>query len=149
MVDLCPVGSLLSKDFLHKARAWELDKTPSVCTGCSQGCNVTLDTRDNTVVRVRPRPNLEVNRYFMCDHGRANYRWMNRGDRIEAPLVRMNGDAGGHRLGYRAGSRARAGARRRAAARSTLASPRASTEALYLARRLLSRFDWTGGVSRS
>src|SRR5207249_3984080 len=24
VVDLCPVGSLLSKDFLHKARAWEL-----------------------------------------------------------------------------------------------------------------------------
>jgi anaerobic selenocysteine-containing dehydrogenase len=24
----------------------------------------------------------------MCDEGRMNYRWMNRGDRIEAPLVR-------------------------------------------------------------
>ncbi|HEY6224571.1 MAG TPA: 2Fe-2S iron-sulfur cluster-binding protein, partial [Gemmatimonadales bacterium] len=66
VVDLCPVGSLLSKDFLHKARAWELDKAASVCTGCSQGCNVTLDLRDNTVVRVRPRPNLDVNRYFIC-----------------------------------------------------------------------------------
>src|SRR6266536_2751626 len=30
VVDLCPVGSLLSKDFLHKARAWELDKTASI-----------------------------------------------------------------------------------------------------------------------
>ena len=27
VVDLCPVGSLISKDFLHKARAWDLDKT--------------------------------------------------------------------------------------------------------------------------
>ncbi len=92
VVDLCPVGSLLSKDFLHKARAWELDKTASICTGCSQGCSITLDTRDEVVVRVRPRPNLDVNRYFICDHGRANYRWMNRGDRIEAPLVRRDGD---------------------------------------------------------
>src|SRR6184192_3576700 len=92
VVDLCPVGSLLSKEFLHKARAWELDKTASVCTGCSQGCNVTLDTRDEVVVRVRPRPNLEVNRYFICDHGRMNYRWMNRGDRIEAPLVKRGGE---------------------------------------------------------
>src|SRR2546422_69659 len=92
VVDLCPVGSLLSKDFLHRARAWELDKTASICTGCSPGCNVTLDTRDNVVVRVRPRPNLEVNRYFICDHGRLNYRWMNRGDRIEAPLVRRDGE---------------------------------------------------------
>jgi NADH-quinone oxidoreductase subunit G len=88
VVDLCPVGSLISKDFLHKARAWDLDKTPSVCPGCSQGCNMMIDTRDNTVVRLRPRPNLEVNRHFMCDYGRADYRWLNRGDRIEAPLVR-------------------------------------------------------------
>jgi NADH-quinone oxidoreductase subunit G len=87
VVDLCPVGSLISKDFLHKARAWDLDKTASVCPGCSQGCNMMIDTRDNTVVRLRPRPNLEVNRHFMCDHGRSDYRWMNRGDRIEAPLV--------------------------------------------------------------
>ncbi len=88
VVDLCPVGSLISKDFLHKARAWDLDKTAGICTGCSQGCNTTIDTRDNTVVRLRPRPNLEVNRHFICDHGRMNYRWMNRGDRIEAPLMR-------------------------------------------------------------
>jgi NADH-quinone oxidoreductase subunit G len=42
VVDLCPVGSLLSKEFLHKDRVWDLDKTPSVCPGCTQGCNVTL-----------------------------------------------------------------------------------------------------------
>ncbi len=87
VVDLCPVGSLLSKDFLHKARAWELDKAASVCPGCSQGCNMTIDTRDGAVVRLRPRPNLDVNRHFMCDTGRADYRWMNRGDRVEAPLL--------------------------------------------------------------
>ncbi|HEX5385443.1 MAG TPA: 2Fe-2S iron-sulfur cluster-binding protein [Gemmatimonadales bacterium] len=94
VVDLCPVGSLLSKDFLHKARAWELDKTASVCPGCTQGCNMTVDTRDGVVVRLRPRPNLEVNRHFMCDHGRMDYRWMNRGDRIEAPLVRESSRQG-------------------------------------------------------
>jgi NADH-quinone oxidoreductase subunit G len=114
VVDLCPVGSLLSKDFLHKARAWELDKTASICTGCSQGCSITLDTRDEVVVRVRPRPNVDVNGYFICDHGRANYRWMNR-------ILR--------------------GASGKAVA---LVSPGASTEALSLAKRLLSAFEWTG-----
>jgi NADH-quinone oxidoreductase subunit G len=87
IVDLCPVGSLVSKDFLHKARAWDLDKSASICTGCTQGCNIMIDTRDETVVRLRPRPNLEVNRHFICDTGRADYRWMNRGDRVEAPLL--------------------------------------------------------------
>lgn len=88
VVDLCPVGSLVSKDFLHKARAWDLDKAASVCTGCTQGCNIMIETRDEAVVRLRPRPNLEVNRHFMCDTGRLDYRWMNRGDRSEEPLVR-------------------------------------------------------------
>jgi NADH-quinone oxidoreductase subunit G len=136
VVDLCPVGSLISKDFLHKARAWELDRTASICTGCAQGCNVTLDTRANAVVRVRPRPNPEVNRYFMCDHGRREYRWMNRGDRIEAPLV-----AGADGLAATDWDQALARAAqliRGAAGRAVvLASPGASTEALFLARRVL------------
>ena len=91
VVDLCPVGSLISKDFLHKARAWDLDKTASICPGCTQGCNIAIETRDDVVVRLRPRPNHEVNRHFMCDTGRADYRWMNRGDRVEAPLVGADG----------------------------------------------------------
>jgi NADH-quinone oxidoreductase subunit G len=88
VIDLCPVGALLSKDSLNKARAWELDHAPSICTGCSQGCNISIDTRDNMVVRFRPRPNENVNKYFMCDTGRLDYRWINRQDRIEVPLVR-------------------------------------------------------------
>jgi NADH-quinone oxidoreductase subunit G len=87
VVDLCPVGALLSKDFLNKARAWELDRSASVCTSCSQGCNVIVETRDNQVVRLRPRPNPEVNEFFMCDHGRLNYRWLNRADRLDTPAI--------------------------------------------------------------
>ena len=139
VVDLCPVGSLLSKDFLHKARAWELDKTASVCTGCTQGCNVTLDARDGVVVRVRPRTNLEVNRYFICDHGRMSYRWMNRGDRIEAPLV--NQRAVDWEEAFARAATILRGAGGKAVA---LVSPKTSTEALFLARRLLGDFDWLG-----
>jgi len=143
VVDLCPVGSLLSKDFLHKARAWELDKTASICTGCSQGCNVTLDTREDVVVRVRPRPNLDVNRYFMCDHGRAHYRWMNRGDRIEAPLIRHGGELRATDWDE-ALDRSREILKGARGAAVALVSPRASTEALFLARRALAAFEWTG-----
>src|SRR5256885_6666255 len=144
VVDLCPVGSLLSKDFLHKARAWELDKTASICTGCSQGCNVTLDTRENVVVRVRPRPNLQLNPYFICDHGRAHYRWMNRGDRIEAPLVRHGGELKATDWDE-ALDRVReilAGARGAAVA---LVSARGATAGLVLARPGHAAFRWSGG----
>jgi NADH-quinone oxidoreductase subunit G len=91
IVDICPVGALLSKDFLHKARAWDLDNTPSICPNCSQGCNIRIDTRDNLVMRLKPRPNPAVNSYWMCDYGRHHYEWFNNKDRIEAPLVREGG----------------------------------------------------------
>ncbi len=87
VIDLCPVGALVSKDFLNKARAWELDRTASVCPNCSQGCNVTLETRDADVVRMKPRSNATVNQYYMCDAGRLNYQWINRDDRLELPVV--------------------------------------------------------------
>lgn len=91
VVDLCPVGALLSKDFLNKARSWDLDRAASVCPNCSQGCSATLETRDNVVVRIRPRPNEAVNKFFLCDEGRLNYRWLNRRDRVEYPHVRREG----------------------------------------------------------
>ncbi len=92
IVDICPVGALVSKDFLHKARAWDLDHTSSVCPNCSQGCNVDIHTRDNVVHRMKPRENPEVNGHWMCDYGRGHYEWMNRSDRLEEPFVR--GEAG-------------------------------------------------------
>jgi NADH-quinone oxidoreductase subunit G len=39
-------------------------------------------------MRMKPRPNPAVNSHWMCDYGRLNYHWINRGGRIEAPLVR-------------------------------------------------------------
>ncbi|MBW8773123.1 MAG: NADH-quinone oxidoreductase subunit H, partial [Gemmatimonadetes bacterium] len=136
VVDLCPVGSLVSKDFLHKARAWDLDKAAGVCTGCSQGCNITIETRDDAVVRLKPRPNLEVNRHFMCDTGRADYRWMNRGDRVEAPLVRVDGKLAA--TDWMKGFEALAGLVKGANGPVVvLASGRASVESLALTKKLV------------
>ncbi len=133
VVDLCPVGALLSKDFLNKARAWELDRTPSVCTGCSQGCNVVVDTRDNVAVRLRPRPNDLVNKHFMCEVGRQTYRTFNRRDRADQPLVRS-----GHTLAFADWEAAIAAAAAEMTGKRVvvLASPDLSNEALFLLERL-------------
>ncbi|MEX2530357.1 MAG: 2Fe-2S iron-sulfur cluster-binding protein [Gemmatimonadota bacterium] len=92
IVDICPVGALVSKEFLHKARAWDLDHHPSICPNCSQGCNIDFHVRDNLVQRLKPRANLDVNQHWMCDYGRHRYEWINRSDRIEVPLV--HGESG-------------------------------------------------------
>jgi NADH-quinone oxidoreductase subunit G len=100
IVDICPVGALVSKEFLHKARAWDLSHERSVCASCSQGCNIELHVRDNLVQRVKPRENLEVNAWWMCDHGRHDYEWINEESRIEAPLVR-GADGGSQAMGWK------------------------------------------------
>ena len=141
VVDLCPVGALLSKDFLNKVRAWELDRAASVCPSCTQGCNAMVETRDNVVVRLRPRANDDVNKYFMCDYGRLNYRWMNRPDRLEAPLVR-HGDrlaAAEWETALTAAAKALEGKRVHA-----VVSPSLSNEALFLISRILERREGTG-----
>jgi NADH-quinone oxidoreductase subunit G len=141
VIDLCPVGALLSKDSLNKARAWEVDRTASVCPNCSQGCNMMLETRDNVVVRMRPRPNADVNKYFMCDHGRLNYRWLNRQDRAESPMVRDGTGlvATDWDTAFAAAAKVMTGKRV-----FVLASPMLSNEALYLLSRLVKRSGGRG-----
>lgn len=74
LADVCPVGALLSHDFRFKMRVWFLKSHESVCPGCSTGCNIFVDERDGEVQRLRPRRNVDVNKSWMCDLGRASYK---------------------------------------------------------------------------
>jgi NADH-quinone oxidoreductase subunit G len=89
LADVCPVGALLSKDFRFKMRVWFLEETESVCPGCSTGCNIYVDHRDGEAQRLRPRRNVEVNRSWICDPGRALYRSIGATTRITG--ARMKG----------------------------------------------------------
>jgi len=75
VIDLCPVGALTSREYRFQARPWDLVRhTESVCPLCSNGCNVTLDVRHRQqgeqLLRIRPRENQAVNRWWICDEGR-------------------------------------------------------------------------------
>jgi NADH-quinone oxidoreductase subunit G len=72
-VDICPVGALLNTDFRFTSRVWFVNKSPSVCTGCSNGCNTYVESRGNQLYRLLPRRNEEVNQVWMCDEGRLTY----------------------------------------------------------------------------
>jgi len=135
VIDLCPVGALLSKDFLNKARAWELDRTASICPNCTQGCNVIMETRENQIVRMRPRPNEYVNAFFMCDYGRLNYRWMNEKNRVEQPQARN----GTRELGATSWENAISAAARALNGKKAFvaASPMLSNETLFLLTQLM------------
>ncbi len=95
VVDICPVGALTEADFRFKARVWYLSSAPTVCNGCSQGCNMDLHfvldrphLNDGArVVRIKPRPNPDVNQWWLCDEGRYGFDWIDRDrlDRVQGP----------------------------------------------------------------
>ncbi len=76
-VDICPVGALLNRDFRFTSRVWYLNKSPAICTGCSNGCNIYVESRGNVAYRELPRRNEEVNQVWMCDEGRLTHHAVN------------------------------------------------------------------------
>jgi NADH-quinone oxidoreductase subunit G len=93
VIDLCPVGALTSREYRFRSRPWDLIRhTESVCPLCSAGCNVILDVRDrqrgDELLRIRPRENPEVNRWWMCDEGRFSVEYLAAPERLRQPLVR-------------------------------------------------------------
>jgi NADH-quinone oxidoreductase subunit G len=77
LADICPVGALLNKENLFKSRVWWYKNYESVCHGCSTGCNVNANVRDNKMYRYMVREVPEKNMYFICDKGRFDLDWMN------------------------------------------------------------------------
>jgi NADH-quinone oxidoreductase subunit G len=100
IIDLCPVGALLSRQFLNRSRVWYLEPTPSVCPGCARGCTVqlwhrkpewfvqSLDPRQNTsIARVTPLENPAVNGPWICNKGRDLARIFER-TRAGEPMIK-------------------------------------------------------------
>ena len=91
VTDICPVGALLSTDYIHKNRIWNMKKQPSVCQDCSVGCNIDVFTQKDKIIRITPRENHQVNGYFMCDIGRYGFHQYENIERITSPLHKSNG----------------------------------------------------------
>jgi NADH-quinone oxidoreductase subunit G len=93
VIDLCPVGALLDKETLHEERVWYMEFTDSVCSLCSNGCNITIgvDPRIGKVSRIRPRPNPNVNDYWICDNGRYGFKEVQEQNRLREPIIK-NGE---------------------------------------------------------
>jgi NADH-quinone oxidoreductase subunit G len=91
VVDLCPVGALLDKNFLYESRVWFLERRESICPHCSAGCNIYIESYRGRVKRQSPRANSEVNNFWLCDPGRHNFDYFEREDRLRHSELRGNG----------------------------------------------------------
>src|SRR5450432_4731776 len=90
-IDICPVGALTSGAYRYKTRPWEMTHVGTICAHCGDGCKTTLGTRNDQIVRGNNRDRSGVNGEFLCIKGRYAFDFYNHPERLQSPLVRVNG----------------------------------------------------------
>ncbi|WP_442592808.1 NADH-quinone oxidoreductase subunit NuoG [Parapusillimonas sp. JC17] len=88
MIDICPVGALLSKPFKFSARTWEMARRRSVSPHDSLGANLVVQTKLDRVLRVVPFENEDVNECWISDRDRFSYEGLYTHDRLAHPMVK-------------------------------------------------------------
>ncbi len=91
MIDVCPVGALTSKPFRYAARTWELSRYQSVSPHDGLGANLTVQVKQNKVLRVVPRENEELNECWLADRDRFSYEGLNSSERLTQPMIKETG----------------------------------------------------------
>jgi NADH-quinone oxidoreductase subunit G len=136
VVDLCPVGALLSKDFLFKQRVWVLQTAKSVSPADSRGSTIWIDHNRRGVHRIRPRYNPRVNEWWISDEARFGWKYINSDRRLSTARTRRNGELAAIRWedlpGLLRDRFASAGAENEGAAVAAVLSPMMSCEEAWL-----------------
>jgi len=91
VIDICPVGALIDKDFLMSMRVWNMTSTPSIDGLTASGDNLMIETNDNKVYRVKPRTNLDVNQWWTSDEIRYGWKFTHNEDRLTLPSLKPAG----------------------------------------------------------
>ena len=90
IIDLCPVGALVSKPYAFTARPWELTKTESIDVMDALGSNIRVDTKGREVMRFLPLNHDGVNEEWISDKTRFVWDGLRR-QRLDTPYIRENG----------------------------------------------------------
>jgi predicted molibdopterin-dependent oxidoreductase YjgC len=87
-VTVCPTGALYPKLSIGQGRAWQVERTQTVCSYCGVGCQLILEVRDNRIVKVESAWEGPANHGWTCVKGRFGYDYVHHPDRLTRPRVR-------------------------------------------------------------
>jgi len=148
LVEVCPTGVFTDKTHSERYnRKWDMQFAPSICQGCSVGCNISPGERYGELRRIENRYNGSVNHYFLCDRGRFGYGYVNNKTRPRQPLLR---DASGLQITSLDSALDWAIAALQKATRVIgIGSPRASVETNFALRSLVGKENFSSGIDRA
>lgn len=86
VVDICPVGALLDKDFLFEQRVWLLKEAASIDGLTAGGDNIWIHHNEGRIWRVKPRKNLDVNKWWISDEIRYGWKFVHSPHRLASPV---------------------------------------------------------------
>jgi len=144
VIDLCPVGALVSKPYRFSARAWEMTSHPLVSPHDGAGTNLYGHVLRGRLMRVIPRENEAINETWIPDRDRFSYEGIYSSERIQKPMLRQ-GSEWIETDWETALTKVVEGLRARAADLGVLASSTSTLEELYLLGRL-ARALGTGNI---
>ncbi len=90
-VDVCPVNALLEADRWRKGREWEYTKTGSTCLSCGSGCNITVSSKDGSVVKINSGAEEGSVEKYICAIGRFGFESVTSDARVTLPMKMVNG----------------------------------------------------------
>ncbi len=91
VIDLCPVGSLLDKDFLFAQRVWFLKRTAGIDPFTSSGDNIWVEHNQGRVYRIKPRHNMDINTWWITDEVRYGWKFVHSDNRLVTPTRKEHG----------------------------------------------------------
>lgn len=91
---VCPVGALINKRFKYQCRAWQVEKTLSVCPYCAAGCQVGIDTYNGKVQRIRPAKDEVAGVGKICGRPVFGFEFIQSPGRLTTPMLRKQGKLG-------------------------------------------------------
>ena len=90
-VQICPVGAFTSRLSMYEFRPWMLKRADTICTYCGDGCQITIQTKENDLIEVMSAHGAGRNNGDLCARGFFGYHVSTHPDRLQHPLIRRDG----------------------------------------------------------
>ena len=88
-IQICPVGALTSRLSMYDSRPWQMKHTETICNYCGDGCQLTLETIDDRVIRTSSKMATGRNEGDLCARGFFGHGFIHHADRLTRPTVRF------------------------------------------------------------
>ena len=90
-VQICPVGAITSRLSMYEYRPWMLKRADTICGYCGDGCQITVQTKEQELIEVNSAHGAGRNNGDLCARGFFGFHAAKHPERLTHPLIRRNG----------------------------------------------------------